>query len=687
MVDIYFKLFNSIKDSHEVELARLEIESFIGKVETISNFVDELTQLPLGSLLDSTQLHKQQNESDEVRFQDYLTHELPYGKIQGFAKRNIENNDIDQLICRLGYTREIYLVSDDISWDVLLHQFAPTVRIGLNCNVFEAPDSTVAIRIITNQYFLERSEYIVRVTRSLSLDRIPWFVNRMFENLMRHIYRIPASAKARIGKRLLDYMAERVEQSQYLSHGLHPYKGKFHPKMVRALINIIFPQRTGYIMDNFSGSGTLMVEASLMGLDSIGIDVNPLSVLIAKGKCDLLHVSPALLEEKICGFMSLLEKEIDKHDLYKDGQSLLESNEFAVPQSELNRIRNISRDVFDDFMVDNALVKVLIAQEIIERTLDGDIKDIFRLGLAITISDLKGKPRKPFLDRMKIVMDDIYRRASLLNHLKQILHLPLGRGVSLVGDASDLVSEMNFPSIGGNVNSPPYSTAIDYVKNDISQLLLLGLVQSSDDLGCIEQKIGGNPHAKYNYDEIRNKVSTNPDLLPEYAIWLVRLLMHHGRKDRAARLYHFFKLIKQSLVEQFQVLQPGGMIATIIGNNHFKLANIAEFGDTKLVDHSISQIPIEIQHMKNCVRSLDITPILGPKVLQKYGAHLPVKISINGGGNSSQSGVYVEVENERLVVLIGRSVGFEPFLTLNRYLEKTLRGNIRYETIVILRKP
>lgn len=47
-----------------------------------------------------------------------------------------------------------------------------------------------------------------------------------------------------------------------------PYKGKFHPKMVRALLNYIFPEEKGTVLDNFAGSGTLLVEAGYLGLNS-----------------------------------------------------------------------------------------------------------------------------------------------------------------------------------------------------------------------------------------------------------------------------------------------------------------------------------------------------------------------------------------------------------------------------------
>jgi len=44
--------------------------------------------------------------------------------------------------------------------------------------------------------------------------------------------------------------------------------------MARALLNYIYPQEKGTVMDNFAGSGTLLVEASFMELDGVGVEIN-----------------------------------------------------------------------------------------------------------------------------------------------------------------------------------------------------------------------------------------------------------------------------------------------------------------------------------------------------------------------------------------------------------------------------
>src|ERR1019366_21932 len=70
-----------------------------------------------------------------------------------------------------------------------------------------------------------------------------------------------------------------------LSHDLHIYKAKFFPRMVRALINV-FATTSGPVFDPFCGSGTALLEASLVGMDSVGVDIDPICQLISRTKID-----------------------------------------------------------------------------------------------------------------------------------------------------------------------------------------------------------------------------------------------------------------------------------------------------------------------------------------------------------------------------------------------------------------
>lgn len=75
-------------------------------------------------------------------------------------------------------------------------------------------------------------------------------------------------------------------------HRLHPYKGKFIPQLVEYFLDSnlntfkkeIFFEKGDIVLDPFMGSGTTLVQASELGLHSIGVDVSEFNYLISEVK-------------------------------------------------------------------------------------------------------------------------------------------------------------------------------------------------------------------------------------------------------------------------------------------------------------------------------------------------------------------------------------------------------------------
>ncbi len=76
-------------------------------------------------------------------------------------------------------------------------------------------------------------------------------------------------------------------------HRLHPYLGKFIPQIVEIFLRKYSPKR---IMDPFAGSGTSLVEASVLGVDSVGYDVSEFNCLMMRVKTAKYDI-PALERE------------------------------------------------------------------------------------------------------------------------------------------------------------------------------------------------------------------------------------------------------------------------------------------------------------------------------------------------------------------------------------------------------
>ena len=77
-----------------------------------------------------------------------------------------------------------------------------------------------------------------------------------------------------------------IGKLSYLVHSHYRYYGKF-PSVVAGQILKKYPPKNpkeDFMLDNFCGSGTSLVEAKLRGINSIGIDISWLSILASKVK-------------------------------------------------------------------------------------------------------------------------------------------------------------------------------------------------------------------------------------------------------------------------------------------------------------------------------------------------------------------------------------------------------------------
>lgn len=76
-----------------------------------------------------------------------------------------------------------------------------------------------------------------------------------------------------------------ISKLSYLVHSDYRYYGKF-PSVIAGQILHQFPPPTAehYVLDNFCGSGTTLVEAKLRGIRSYGVDISWLSVLASNVK-------------------------------------------------------------------------------------------------------------------------------------------------------------------------------------------------------------------------------------------------------------------------------------------------------------------------------------------------------------------------------------------------------------------
>jgi DNA modification methylase len=550
----YFKLFNSLKEKHEIVFAQLELNSLFGNVNPVRNFSDILDSTPFSIF-----------RTGSVRVQDFFAHELPYGECQGFLAKTQETFDVSNLVRRLAYTREFFAVTKSEDSTGLLQRTFPTGVRGKNVEYF-VENGYILLRFITNQYFLEKSQYISKLSRNE--EEASNNVDSLFSYLTEKLCRIPATETMQIGKRLEDYFAIREEPSLYLTHYMHPYKGKFHPKMVRALLNYAFPEPVGKVMDNFAGCGTLLVEATWMGLDSTGIEINPLSALMCNVKCNSLKVPADELKKGIDIYLQDLRSDLLSYETQSSGSALLFPADYDIDGIEQRKSRVPAR-VASLFGDSKSVNHVIIAHELAKKVKNEKIRDFLMLALSGATSDLARRRKGDFLGVLQDRLRNLYLRIYIFDRLNQVMKINLGKSLTYAADTRDMTM-VESESIDAIVNSPPYSTALDYVKNDYPQLTLLELA----DIQRLETNMIGNPRFKVYPESLLSEIrGSNCEYanLPDDAKEIVSTLIRYGRTKEAMRTYKFFKDMRLALKEMYRVLKRGSKCVIIIGNNHYKL--------------------------------------------------------------------------------------------------------------------
>ncbi|RLG27825.1 hypothetical protein DRN70_01475, partial [Methanosarcinales archaeon] len=129
------------------------------------------------------------------------------------------------------------------------------------------------------------------------LDRLAYF-RSVNGNRTKHFLMYHRDPKALVDGRsgsTKAYFENGVFSTGYATHGLFPYRGKFHPQLIKALINIIGVGEGDVILDPMCGSGTANIEAALMGINSYAIDLSPFCQFMTEVKYNALSIDPELL--------------------------------------------------------------------------------------------------------------------------------------------------------------------------------------------------------------------------------------------------------------------------------------------------------------------------------------------------------------------------------------------------------
>ncbi len=135
-------------------------------------------------------------------------------------------------------------------------------------------------------------------------------------------------------------------------HRLHPYLGKFIPQLVEIFLRKFTPK---LVYDPFCGSGTTLVEANVLGIDSIGTDISAFNVLLSRVKTAKYDLE--LLQEELNDILSKLQEHrahLSCQECPRDG-----NNQLVLFKKQLQKLNGKANDVFE---TDNEYIKTWFSE-------------------------------------------------------------------------------------------------------------------------------------------------------------------------------------------------------------------------------------------------------------------------------------------------------------------------------------
>lgn len=287
-------------------------------------------------------------------------------------------------------------------------------------------------------------------------------------------------------------------------HRLHPYLGKFIPQLAEVFLRKYFrPEQT--VLDPFCGSGTTLVQANELGVDSLGYDISAFNVLLTQTKVREYDVGRARTEvlDSLDRLRWLTQSAVQL------GFWQERAAELQIPQTDNDYLRR--------WFAPRALNELLTYRSLIQN--EGYLyQDLLRVILSRSARSARltthfdlDFPKKPQVDPYWC-----YKHSRTCNPTTEAFKFisrysldTLRRIEQFAGLRTSATSRVyhedsrrcDFPSIDGIITSPPYVGLIDYHDQHAYAYHLLGLRdRRGDEIGPAVNGSSRKAQGRYQLD-------------------------------------------------------------------------------------------------------------------------------------------------------------------------------------------
>jgi DNA modification methylase len=365
------------------------------------------------------------------------------------------------------------------------------------------------------------------------------------------------------------HLVKWLPYGERATHFIHPYPGKLLYHIPHFFLsNQVLCRDNGTVLDPFCGSGTVLLESILNNKNAIGLDVNPLAVLLSKVKTKPIDIDEITKEFRL---------------LIKNIPSTPESNDF-------NSVVNIDYWFYPH--VKNKLQRIFDGINKVKNT---DVKNFFYISLSACLKHVSlANPRMSVPVRLRaekyskknILRDKIEKRLRSLKRINVFMVFyqvvesniqRLAKFMRLYENSSEAIAYLFNSQTGCSENgdehnklvkdgsidivitSPPYVSAQKYIRASSLSLGWLNLCEANQLKKYESICIGREHYPVSDYKELMQTGIKDADKILD-KIRLCNPLRAHIAANYLVEMENSIKKISRSL-------KSGGFIVLIIAEN------------------------------------------------------------------------------------------------------------------------
>ena len=256
-------------------------------------------------------------------------------------------------------------------------------------------------------------------------------------------------------------------------HRWSPYIQGFSASFVNKTLSKYKISTNHVVLDPFVGSGTVVISSKMRGIDSIGVDLNPLLIFMA--------------EVKTRWDIDLKDVEYELNRLNWDQPPRISPPEFLLTNKQFRA---------------PVLTNLLILKQSLHEVESPHVRDLFRLAFSSILTDCSNLKRSPCLgyDKKKKVPDNApfgyFRQkvSEMVEDLHKVQNRDWGAVHLINADArvvdytqNEIPVLRNHTGIDIAITSPPYVNGLDYVMNYKIEMAWLDFATSQKDLRRLKE--------------------------------------------------------------------------------------------------------------------------------------------------------------------------------------------------------